>query len=104
MKKLIQEIIEKLTSATEPTIIPFDHEDIDNFVSNGGDIKKAMIVHSLSEIDDHHYVKTKHGFIGFYYNPYLPPRAMWIVDKPFSEGSQFRINMPSEATAEKGKK
>ncbi|OKP81623.1 hypothetical protein A3842_11125 [Paenibacillus sp. P3E] len=78
---LVDEIREKLSTCLEPTYVPFDHEDIDKFVSNGGNFGDAVIVHSLSEIKDCHHIKTKHGFIGFNYNPYFPPNSMWIVNQ-----------------------
>lgn len=81
MSKFTNELLDKISELIKPTILPFDHEDIDKFVSNGGDIKNAMIVHSFPEIKDHHYIMTKYGAIGFEYNHYLPPKSMWIINK-----------------------
>jgi hypothetical protein len=76
-----KKVIDVLTKALEPTIVPFDYEDIDNFILKGNKIENTMIVTSFPEMDNCHYVMTKYGAISVSYSMYLPEKMMILVNK-----------------------
>jgi hypothetical protein len=69
-------------------MIPYN-DVIEKYVSNGGNIKNSMFVHSLPELEELSYIDTKYGRIECKFNPYLPNDSMWIVAKTAPFDSKF---------------